>query len=143
MSGLEVVGIVLGAVPLVISALEHYAEGVKAIRVIRHAAQEFRAVARKLDAEHMIFRNTLAILLNDCTGIEAATVRSLMDDVRGEEWRKPNVKAALERRLGESMQSYFKHIQSISDTLEDFQDRLHLGSNGQVRILWRLTGNEN
>jgi hypothetical protein len=135
MSGLEVIGVVLGAVPLVISALEHYAEGVKTIRVIRHAAQEFRAVARKLEAEHLLFRNTLAILLNDCTDIGAATVRSLMDDVRGEDWGKPSVKAALERRLGESMDSYLKHIQSISDALDDFQDRLHLGSDGQVSSL--------
>ena len=69
MSGLEVIGIILGAVPLVISALEHYAEGVKTIRVIRHFAQEFRAVARKLEAEHLLFRNTLAILLNECIDI--------------------------------------------------------------------------
>jgi hypothetical protein len=29
MSGFEVVGVVLGAIPLVISALEHYSEGVR------------------------------------------------------------------------------------------------------------------
>jgi hypothetical protein len=105
MSGFEVIGIILGAVPLVISALEHYAEGVKTIRLIRRAAQEFRAVARKLEAEHLLFRNTLAILLNDCTDIGAATVRSLMEDVRGEDWGKPSVKVALQWRLGESMES--------------------------------------
>jgi hypothetical protein len=32
MSGLEVVGVVLGSIPLIISALEHYADGVRNIK---------------------------------------------------------------------------------------------------------------
>ena len=41
MSGIEVAGIVLGSIPLVISALEHYAEGVR-IGSLRSFAQGCR-----------------------------------------------------------------------------------------------------
>lgn len=132
MSGVEVIGVVLGAIPLVISALEHYAEGVKTIKIVRKAELEFRALARKLEAEHLILRNTLTNLLNDCADIRAATLRSLMDDIGAAGWKEPDVKSALEQRLGESLNSYYKHVQSISEALDTFKSRLYLQSSGKV-----------
>lgn len=49
MSGVEVVGVVLGAVPLLISGLEHYGDGIRTIKnmwdyeaVVEHLVIEFR-----------------------------------------------------------------------------------------------------
>ena len=135
MSGFEVVGAVLGAIPLVISALEHYAEAVATIRVVRTAAQEFRTVARKLEAENLIFRNALMNLLDDCSGIEPETLKSLLDTVGGSAWSRADVEAALAKRLGESMKSYHEHVLSISRTLLAFKERLYLGDSGQVSFV--------
>ena len=132
MSGFEVVGIVLGAIPLVISALEHYAEVISTVRIIRKAAQEFRTVARKLEAEHVLFRNALTNMLNDCTGIRPETLKTLLHTVGGSAWREPDVEAALLKRLGGSLKSYHEHVQSISIALHTFKERLHLDYNGQV-----------
>ena len=41
MSGFEVAGIVLGSIPLVISALEHYAEGVRNLVLAEHTITDF------------------------------------------------------------------------------------------------------
>jgi hypothetical protein len=132
MSGFEVVGIVLGSIPLVISALEHYAEVVSTVRMIRRAAQEFRTVARKLEAEHVIFRNSLMNILNDCTSIRPETLKALLHTVGGSAWREPDVEAALKKRLGGSMNSYHEHVQSISIALHTFKERLHLDDTGKV-----------
>jgi hypothetical protein len=132
MSGFEVVGIVSGAIPLVISALEHYAEVVRTMRATRGAAQEFRTVARKLEAEHVIFRNSLTNMLNDCTSIRPETHKALLHSVEGSAWREPDVKAALLKRLGGSMKSYHEHVLSISIALQTFKERLHLDDTGKV-----------
>lgn len=135
MSGLEVVGVVLGAIPLVISALEHYAEAAATVRIIRRAAQEFRTVARKLEAEHLIFRNALTNLLDDCTSIKPETLKVLLHNLDSSAWKDSDVEVALSKRLGGSLKSYREHVQSISAALRGFKERLHLNDDGQVRFL--------
>jgi hypothetical protein len=132
MSGLEVVGVVLGVIPLVVSALEQYAKVAETIKRVRRAAQEFRIVARKLEAERVIFRNALTNLLNECTAIGPSTLESLLVNVSHDAWKQPDVELALAKRLGESMKSYHEHVLSISTALHDFKQRLHLRDDGQV-----------
>ncbi|KAF2136881.1 uncharacterized protein K452DRAFT_362231 [Aplosporella prunicola CBS 121167] len=51
MAGIEVAGIILGSIPLAISALEHYAEGVSVIKSMKQWEYEF------LDAEKLLLLN--------------------------------------------------------------------------------------
>jgi hypothetical protein len=132
MSGLEVVGVVLGVIPLVISTLEQYAKVAETVNRVRRAAQEFRIVARKLQAERVIFRNALTNLLNECTAIGPRTLELLLISVSHDAWKEPDVEAALTKRLGESMKSYHEHVLSISTALHAFKQRLHLRDDGQV-----------
>jgi hypothetical protein len=73
MSGIEVAGIVLGVIPLVVSGLEHYADGVSTIKVIFNYESEFRSLSRRLRVESNIFQNTVEILLRDCVNDEKLT----------------------------------------------------------------------
>lgn len=132
MSGLEVAGVVLGGIPLIISGLEHYAEGVATIKRTRDAAKEFKAVARKLNAEKVVFRNTITLLLNSCADIDVQTSKALLDDIGSKLWDDPVVVAALEQRLHTSLESYQEHIQNIAISLGTFRERLHMTSTGQV-----------
>lgn len=66
MSGAEAVGLVLAIIPLVISGLEHYAEGVSTIKIMLNAPSEFKSLSRRLALEHEIFKNTIKLLLQDC-----------------------------------------------------------------------------
>lgn len=129
MSGVEIVGLVLGAIPLVISGLEHYADGVRTIKVICNAHREFRFVARKLKAEEIVYQNTLAILLNDCIAIEKQAV--LMQNPTGGVWSEDDVQLALTKRLQSSYESFVEHTRSIHLSLEDFKQRLHIDTNGK------------
>lgn len=132
MSGFEIVGVVLGAIPLIISGLEHYAEGVATIKVVCRAAREFRAVARKLEAEEVVFRNTITILLNGCSDIDIQTSTALLGNIGSKLWEDDDVRVALEGRLHSSLKSYREHITSIATSLNAFKERLHLSPDGKV-----------
>lgn len=133
MSGIEVVGLVLAAIPLVISGLEHYSEGVETIRRVRDAPAELRSVAIKLRAENIVFRNTLEILLQD--SVDMRMQQALLHDVAGEAWADAAVEKALRRRLQHSYPSYIEHVKLIHKELADITQKLHL-ENGKVS--WRV-----
>lgn len=130
MSGIEVLGIVLAVTPLIISGLEHYAGGVEAIKVIRHYGHEFHDVARRLTAEHVAFRNTLTILLNEC--VDVAVQKALMEDVTGAVWSGGEVEQALRHRLKVSYTSYIECVESIHKALNKFRQRLSIDESGKV-----------
>lgn len=130
MSGFEIVGVILGALPLIISGLEHYADGVETIKTVARAAQEFRHVARRLEAENSIFRNDIELLLGDC--VDVGLQKLLMDDAEGKEWESPLVEEALKSRLQSSYTSYLETAKSIGKSIEEFKARLHMSGQGQV-----------
>ena len=130
MSGIEVVGVVLGAIPLLISGLEHYAEGADTIRRAYRAGREFRILKQKLDDENLLFRNTVTILLEECVDLQ--TQGALMDDVEGTMWKEPAVRKALETRLGDSYSSYIFHVENMRVSLEEFNNRLGITAQDQV-----------
>lgn len=137
MSGIEIIGIVLGAIPLLISGLEHYAEGADTIRRVYRAGREFRILKQQLDDENLLFRNTITILLEECVDIE--TQVKLMDDVEGTIWKQPAVQYALETRLGDSYISYLRQVHSIRVSLDEFNHRLGITAQTQV---WAVSHNE-
>ncbi|KJY02191.1 hypothetical protein TI39_contig81g00002 [Zymoseptoria brevis] len=128
MSGVEVIGLVLGAIPLIISGLEHYRTCVKAIKSIKHTAVEFGAVARKLRTEELMFRNTLQILLSEC--MEHETQKQLLEASVGG-WDEEIARVALKKRLQGSYGLYLEHVDSIRSTMTEFMGRLHLDPDGK------------
>lgn len=102
MSGLEVAGLVLGSLPLLISALEHYAEGVGTIkRMIRYKG-EVKILQRELKVEYDLFCNTLEQLLD---GI-VASPGPFLDDPFGHLWKDADFDKKLQGRLRVSYAGY-------------------------------------
>ncbi|CZT19225.1 uncharacterized protein RCC_05071 [Ramularia collo-cygni] len=129
MSGIEIIGVVLGTIPLIISGLEHYQKCVKTIKDTKHAAAEFEVVVLKLQTEQLMFRNTLQILLSEC--LEHDTQKQLLDTL-DQGWDSDKVRTALKQRLQGSYMLYIEHVQGIARTLSEFMERLHLGPKGEV-----------
>ncbi|EGP88203.1 uncharacterized protein MYCGRDRAFT_40054, partial [Zymoseptoria tritici IPO323] len=128
MSGVEVIGLVLGAIPLIISGLEHYKTCVKTIKSIKHTAVELGTVARNLRTEGLMFRNTLQILLSQC--LDHETQKQLLD-ASADGWDQGNVRDALQQRLQTSYELYMEHVHRVRSTLSEFMERLHLGPDGK------------
>lgn len=133
MSGLEVAGVVLGAIPLLIAGLEHYAEGASTVKRIFHAPREFRSLGRRLRVEHDIFRNALELLLTDC--VDDTSIQDLLDDVGGSRWSEPEIDAALRSKLQNSYPVYLETVQDMNKTLLALRARLRIGDDGKVRQL--------
>lgn len=130
MSGIEIAGLVLGSIPLVISGLEHYAEGVSTIKVMFNYPSEFKSLGRRLRVEQGIFRNIIELLLHDCVGDRLLT--ELLENIGGKSWSDPDVEKALRRKLQASYALYLEAVESLNKTLIEFKERLKLNEDGKV-----------
>lgn len=137
MSGLEVIGLVLGAIPLLISGLEHYAEGVQAIRRMIGYKWELKSLINSLRTEDSIFKNTCETLLDGLA--PPLKIESLLKTPGGDEWSAPDLSRKLEKRLGDSYAIFFEDVAAVHESIKTFQERLGLGRNGKVILFPILT----
>ncbi|TGJ79461.1 hypothetical protein E0Z10_g9299 [Xylaria hypoxylon] len=132
MSGFEVIGIVLGSIPLLISALEHYERGIKTIRMFRHRAKVMHSLATALSTEQTILRNTCETLLGGI--IDPKDMKPLLAEPFGTLWQDPETKALVERRLDHTLKDFKALVQSMKEAVEEIRSKLGLGLNFEVRI---------
>ena len=102
MSGIEVVGLLLGAVPLAISALEHYKEGIDVISDFRNYRSTLKSLKTKLSIQEELYRGTLQrLLLSELSLLE---VHALFPEpgVEGSSalWGTKDIEDKLRRKLG-------------------------------------------
>lgn len=102
MSGIEIVGLVLGSVPLVISALEHYKEGIDVISDFRNYRSTLKSLKTKLSIQEELYRGTLQrLLLSELSPFE---VHALFPEPGAEGstalWGTKDVDVKLRRKLG-------------------------------------------
>lgn len=68
MSGLEIAGVVLGAIPLVIAAIEHYEDVTTPMKIFLRFKGEVRKVIRELGNLHVSYEMSLKVLLQPIVG---------------------------------------------------------------------------
>jgi hypothetical protein len=132
MSGAEVAGFILSAIPLLISGLEHYAEGVSTIRRYLKYKNELRSLLRNLNTEYDIFRNTCEELLEGI--VPAQRMALLLDNPGGNLWKDQAIEKKLKNRLQSSYSGYLQTVNDMEDTVNEFKRRLKLGPDGKVRM---------
>lgn len=134
MSGIEVAGLVLGALPLIVSGLEYYAEGVSTLKVMFNAPSEFKSLSRRLRVEQKIFKNSIELLLHDCIENNQLLSDLMSDNADSDLWSDPEVENALRQKLQSSYTVYLETMSSLETTLLQFKDRLRLSDDGKVCI---------
>lgn len=137
MSGVEVVGLVLGAIPLLISGLEHYAEGVETIRKVRHSAAEFRKIRTALMVQHRIFIGSLMILLKDEVD-EDVLAEWIANTQAQSNSPRASIDQRLRLRLGPDYSAYKDGAEAMVNTLEEFRLSLKIRPDGKVSINSRI-----
>lgn len=129
MSGFEVAGIVLGSLPLIIAALEHYAEGVATAKRFWKYKSELRSLVLQINTERGIYINTLEQLL---TGI--VRVEHMADFLSNTgTWRDSDVEPKLKDRLRGAYAIYMDNVKGMEVVLETMMEKLALGADGKVR----------
>ncbi|KAB8349464.1 hypothetical protein FH972_023491 [Carpinus fangiana] len=77
MSGIEVVGLLLGAIPVVISAVSGYREGRSELAVWRKYGHLLKDLIRELQSQEIFFQNNIEILLKTA-GVDEGDVTSFV-----------------------------------------------------------------
>lgn len=129
MSGLEIVGVVIGSIPLVLAALEHYANGVHTAKRYWRYKLELRSLILQIDTERGIFINTLEQLLVGLVRIEHMT--DFLSNPGGKVWQDVDVR--LKSRLGSAYEIYLGNVSGMDRALKRIREKLALGPDGKAR----------
>lgn len=118
MSGVEVAaGLVLGVLPLLIAAAEHYEDMIRPFQRARNYTQEVRKFQKILEAQKTIFRNECQHLLASITDWGLAT-RILQERIHPFSTDR-NLDEKFARQLGHSGDACAALIALIEDRLKD------------------------
>jgi hypothetical protein len=129
MSGLEVAGVVLGSLPLVISALEHYASGITTAKRFWRYKSEVRSLILQINTERRIFVNTIEQLL---TGI--VRNEQMSECITGSQfWKCTDIELKLKNRLRGAYDIYVDNVRGMEASLQKMMEKLALNPDGKVR----------
>jgi hypothetical protein len=137
MSGVEAAGSVLSALPLLITALEYYKEGMHPIRVFLQKPYELDRFYRALDEQKTFLRLSMFELFGqESERLSQAQLEALLDDSNDLEllWSDEALQKAVEMRLGIAFQPYMSNIENMKEALGKLvnQKCLHLESATKV-----------
>jgi len=118
MSGLEIAGIVLGALPLVIYACEQLKDG--PLGRVLSFEEEIKKIVGEIKLEELLYRLLLKKLLRPLVGdgvLVEDEVEQLVSDSDTDLWEDPDVDHALKKRLGEAYDLYLENVKEIQALL--------------------------
>jgi hypothetical protein len=131
MSGLEIAGVVLGTLPLIISALEHYVAGVNTAKRFWRYKSELRSLILQIDTQGGIFLNTLEQLLGGVVRIE--NMDDFLSNPGGDAWQDASVDLKLRDRLRGAYKVYLDNVSGMRKSMERIMRKLALDAEGKVR----------
>jgi hypothetical protein len=123
MSGFEIAGVVLGAFPIAITALEKYREVAKLWGFWWEIRYEYQKCSSEVKFHRLGFTRNLKQLLLPMVSNQAQILR-LLADPGGKEWKEQSIAQQLEDRLQDSYELYFEIIQQLQRTMEELQEVL-------------------
>jgi hypothetical protein len=135
MSGIEATGIILGVIPLLISTLEHYADGVDTIQNWRRYKYELKAILGNLKTEHSIFTNTCEKFLDGL--LKDQVLQKALDNPDEFDWQDPAFERQLRQRLHKSYDSFMFNVSGMRDALEELKKRLGVNRDGKIEWIDR------
>lgn len=125
MSGLEVVGVVLGTLPLAIQALEAYRD---VFASVRNAKRDLASLVRILETEQLVLQNTCENLL---VGIAPPLmIDTMINNPFGPEWKRFDNQIRL--RLWKSSGKFAEQVTEMSLAVSELKGKLNIGQDGQV-----------
>lgn len=131
MSGFEIAGVVLGSLPIIISALQAYNEGVDTIQRWRRYARELKSLVRDLETEHVKLQNVCEKLLVSL--VPMTRMEEMIDDPFGESWREEELYSQIRLRLWSSHKVFEDTVLDMRDAMEEMKEKLKIGKDGKVR----------
>ncbi|KAG5755256.1 hypothetical protein H9Q69_005509 [Fusarium xylarioides] len=130
MSGFEVAGIVLGSIPIVVSALQCYMNCLGTLQNFRSYKRILKSLILSLKTEHLSLRDICEKLL---TGIAPQTrIEEMIRDPFGDLWREEEIFNKLRLRLWSSLQVFDDRVQDMREAIEEMMEKLNIGPGGKA-----------
>lgn len=111
MSGIEIAGLVLGAVPLIISAIEHYESSLNPVMAFFKWKDELEKAMRELWILHSYYEMTMRNLLIDVT--TDAQLDEMLSRPESPLWKSSKLNEELRHKLGAAYRVYDYTIQEM------------------------------
>lgn len=127
MSGLEVIGVVLGLFPLVLHGLQEYREVMERAKRFKEIQHEYSKWNCDLQYQEVVFRRNLQSLLLP-TLVDDTQVQALMAAPLGPGWKERELAAVLKDRLGDAFGIYMQRIGDMISTLQELNQELRRDS---------------
>ncbi|RYP70422.1 hypothetical protein DL771_005463 [Monosporascus sp. 5C6A] len=131
MAGLEVVGVVLGTIPLIISAIEHCERVIETLHIMRRRAKVMHSLARSLSTEQRILENTCETLLGGI--VPADDIKPLLAEPFGPLWQEDKIRLEVERRLDHTATDFKGLMKDMLEALQELRIKLDLESDMNVK----------
>ncbi|KAL9632428.1 MAG: hypothetical protein Q9204_003802 [Flavoplaca sp. TL-2023a] len=131
-TGIETAALALAVLPLVISALEHYNDGLTPIKNFFRYKGLIQELVDDLKLQTLLLRNTCEQLL---TGVvESDTeLAELLDNPTSSSWKREALVSALRKRLQYSYDTFVELGDRLMAALGSLTSRIGLDSDGQPR----------
>jgi len=123
MSGFEIAGLVLGAFPIAISALQGCCRAAELLDCWREMRREHSKCDREIKYNHIRYISTLKQLLLPLV-VDDETICHLMGDPGGESWKASEIADALESRLQDSYGLYVETIKEMQRVMGEITQEL-------------------
>ena len=124
MSGVEIAGIVLGAIPLVISALEHYEDLIDPTKAFILYRGELARAVRELGNQYASYEQSVQLLLTPIT--DGQELSEMLENSDSPYWKDPDIDNALRSSLGRAYNSYLRVNSDIQRVIIALAERLNI-----------------
>jgi hypothetical protein len=123
MSGVEVAGFVLGAFPLLISALEHYRQTAEVLSDWWQIKREYRKCKDEIRFHQLAFEQNLEKYLLPMI-VDEEELQELIANPGGPQWRNPDLEEKLKERLPKAYDLFFSTILQMNDTMQELEKEI-------------------
>ncbi|KAI0146973.1 hypothetical protein GGR57DRAFT_280567 [Xylariaceae sp. FL1272] len=131
----EIAGLVFGAFTIALEALDRYRDVAKVVEEFWCIRSVYRISHQRLSMQRLYLSQNLRLLLLPLFG-DDATVKRLISNPTGEDWKDPFIEEVLQKRLQDSFSAYIHVLHQMSDTMQrlnkvlvldeiDLQAKLH------------------
>ncbi|KAF5020851.1 hypothetical protein F66182_7106 [Fusarium sp. NRRL 66182] len=127
MSGFEIAGIVLGSLPLLISAAEHYQSGLDPAIAFFKWKDELKKALRELWLQHSSFQLTLRNILKEVAS--PSETDEMLLDFQHELWRSSELAERLEHRLNAAYRVYIYMMKEMESCMRTLARHLDIDRN--------------
>lgn len=131
----EIVALTLGGLPIAISIVEHYRDGLRTIKNYRTYHNTLTDLRTRLRIQQELYVGTLKrVLLPELSIPEAvALFPSSQDSVEMAVWRTSDIEAKLRQRLGSQYDIFMEVIGVMEARMQKLVQKLDIDIEGKVR----------